>query len=155
MRHFTTTETQRDFRLVAFLEKARQVAQLDLVVTLVSTRPELDLFDDDLFLLELGLVPLLALAVFELAVIHDAANRRHRRRRNLNQIKFSRLRLRNCRSNGDDTNLLAVRSDQPDFGRVNFAVYTRLFFLNDTKTSLYQKVMPHARNFAPRSEGAQ
>lgn len=45
--HFAATETQRDFRLVAVVEKANEVAQFDVVVTVVSARTEFDFLDLD------------------------------------------------------------------------------------------------------------
>ena len=59
VRHLAPAEAQRDLRLVAFLEEADQVAQLDLVVAFVGAGPELDFLDLDLLQLELRLVLLL------------------------------------------------------------------------------------------------
>ena len=86
MRHFAATEAQRHLRLVAFLEELDQLAELDLVVALVGARAELDFLDLDLLLLELRLVRFLLLAVAELAVVHQLADRRHRERRDLHQV---------------------------------------------------------------------
>ena len=124
-------------------------------IAIIGAGAKLDLLDDDLLLLELGFVPLLALTVLELAIVHDPAHRRHGRRRDFNQIKFCCFCLRIGRRDADNPDLLAIRADQPDLGHVNFAVNARLFFLNYLKTPLYQKVMPCARNFAPRFEGVQ
>jgi hypothetical protein len=46
--HFTTTETQGDLGLVAFIEETDQVTQLDVVVAIISARTELDFLDLDL-----------------------------------------------------------------------------------------------------------
>src|SRR5438045_3421421 len=56
VRHLAAAESQRDFRLVAFLEELDQLAELDLVIALVRSRTELDFLDLDLLLLELRLV---------------------------------------------------------------------------------------------------
>ncbi len=86
MRHLAPAEAQRHFRLVAFLEKLHQLAELDLVVALVGAGPELDFLDLDLLLLELRLVRLFLLAVAELAVVHQLAHRRVGERRDLHQV---------------------------------------------------------------------
>src|SRR5688572_20955730 len=78
VRHLAAAEAQRHLRLVAFLQELDQLAELDLVVALVGAGAELDLLDLDLLLLELGLVRLLLLAVAELAVVHQLADRRVR-----------------------------------------------------------------------------
>ena len=84
--HFTATEAQGDFHLVFFLQEARHVAQLDLVVVFVRTRPQLDFLDLNLLLLELLLMLAFLFLVLEFAVIHDPANRRLRQRSDLDQI---------------------------------------------------------------------
>ena len=56
--HFAAPETQRDLRLVAFVQEADQVAQLDRIVAVIGTRPEFDLLDLDDFLFKLGLMRL-------------------------------------------------------------------------------------------------
>ncbi len=74
VRMLTSAETHGDLRFVSRLEKLDQVAQFDLVITLVSCGTKLDLLDvDDLLLL---LRRLLLLLLFEdvLAVIHNAAH---------------------------------------------------------------------------------
>ncbi len=100
MGHLAAAEAQRHFRLVAFVEELDQLADLDLVVALVGAGAELDFLDLDLLLLELGLVRLLLLAVAELAVVHQLADRRHRERRDLHQVHVRFLgeaqRLHDC-----------------------------------------------------------
>ncbi len=118
-------------RLVAFVEEPRQVAQLDLVIAFVRAGTKLHFLDDDLLLLELRLVPLLALTVLELTVIHDAANRRLRRRGDFHQIQLGRfghlvgggyrLTMPTCSP---------FASDQADFGSVDLAVDAGFFFLS-------------------------
>src|SRR6476646_3475726 len=83
VRHFPTAETQRHLRLVTFFQNADQVAQLDLIIAFIRTGPELDFLDLNLPLLELRLVALLRFSILELAVVHDPADRRFRRRGNL------------------------------------------------------------------------
>jgi hypothetical protein len=52
--HFAALEADIDLDLVAFLKKAPQVAQLDVVVAIVGGRPELEFLDLDDLLLLLG-----------------------------------------------------------------------------------------------------
>src|SRR2546421_367296 len=84
--HLAAAESQRHLRLVAFLQELNQLAELDLVVALVGSRAELDFLDLDLLLLELRLVRFFLLAVAELAVVHQLADRRYRERRDLHQV---------------------------------------------------------------------
>ena len=86
VRHFATAEAQGDLHLVFFLQEARHVAQLDLVVVLVGTRAKFDFLDLNLLLLQLLLVLALLFLVLKLAVIHDPANRGLRQRSNFDQI---------------------------------------------------------------------
>ena len=88
VRHLPAAETQRHLRLVAFLEEADQIPQLDLVVALVGAGAELDLFHLDLLLLELGLVRLLLLAVLELAEVHELADWRYRQWGDFDEVDF-------------------------------------------------------------------
>ena len=71
MGHFTATEPQRHLGLVAFLEEAAQVAQLDLVVALVGGRTEFDFLDLDDLLLRTSFGLTLLLLVLELTVVHQ------------------------------------------------------------------------------------
>ncbi len=91
MCNLATTEAQGNFGLVAFAQEADQITQLDVVISIIGTRPELDFLDLDLLLFKLGLVLLLALGIFEFADIHDAAHRRFRHGRNFNQVQISLL----------------------------------------------------------------
>lgn len=92
MRHFTTTETQCDFSLVAIIQELGQITQFDIVITIICTRTELDFLDQNDFLLQLGFVSFLLLLVFELAVVHQTANWRLRRRRYFHQINIGLFR---------------------------------------------------------------
>jgi hypothetical protein len=56
VRDFSAPETQCDLALIAFSQKPFDVAQLDVVVTVIGTGPELDLFDFNDLLLGLGFV---------------------------------------------------------------------------------------------------
>src|SRR5690606_33691521 len=76
--HLAATEADVHLDLVAFLQEAAHVAQLDLVVALVGHRAELHFLDLDLAGLLLGLVGLLLHFELELAEVHDLADRRIR-----------------------------------------------------------------------------
>ena len=65
---------------------------------------------------------LLGLAVLELAVVHDPADRGLGRRRDLHEIEFRRLGLRHGFRERHDAELLAFLTYQADFGGVDFAV---------------------------------
>jgi len=90
--HFPTAKTQRDFRLVAIFEEAREVTQFHVVVTVVGARPEFDFLDLNDLLLEFRLVLLLGFRVLELAVIHQPGNRRDSLRRDFDEIHVLLLR---------------------------------------------------------------
>ena len=112
MGHLASAKAQRNFDLVAFFEELDQLAELDLVVALVGARAELDLLDLDLLLLELGLVRLLLLTVAEFAVIHELADRRLGKRRNLHQIDLSLFRQPQRLGDRHDSKLLSIVRDQ-------------------------------------------
>ena len=94
VRHLPSAKPERHLALITLVEEPGQVPQFDLVVAFVCARTELDLFDDDLLLLKLRLVPPLAFPVLEFAEIHDTANRGHRGRCDFHKIKLCRFRLR-------------------------------------------------------------
>lgn len=52
--HFAATETQRDFRLVAVVEEANKVTQLDVVVAVISARRNLTSLTWTIFCLSLA-----------------------------------------------------------------------------------------------------
>src|SRR5690606_19508298 len=94
--HLATTEADVDLDLVAFLEEATHLAQLDLVVAVVGDRTELHFLDLDLLGLLLGLVGLLLQVELELAEVHDLAHRRIRIGLDLHQIEALILGLLQC-----------------------------------------------------------
>ena len=129
--HLAAAEAQGDLALVAFVEEALQVAQLDLIVVLVGARTELDLFDLDLLLLESGFVGLFLFLILELAEIHHLANRWLGHRRDFDKIQpglFSGVQ--GC-VQGNDAQRFAIFANQPDFGRVDLPIDALLLFLSD------------------------
>ena len=73
-------------------EEAHDVTLLGLVVVRVDLRPELHLLDDGLLLVPARLARLLGGLVLELAVVHDLADRRAGRRRDLDEVEVGLLR---------------------------------------------------------------
>ncbi len=69
MCNFAATETQGNLGLVALTQKTDQVTQLDVVITLIRTGPELDFLDLNLLLFKSGIVLFLALGILKLAII--------------------------------------------------------------------------------------
>src|SRR6185436_9924010 len=101
--------------LVAVLEETLDVLLLELVIVFVDLRPELDLFDQDHFLVTLRLATALLFLVLVLPEIHDAADRRYGRRRNLDQVESLLLGDRQCLRRRHDAELLAGVIDDADF----------------------------------------
>ncbi len=123
--HFSTTEPQGDFDLIAIFEEFEDVAHLHLIVVGVRVGTELDLFDlDDLLLLARFAFAFL-LFILELAVVHDLADGRGGVGRNLYQIQtglFSHLHRLGRMHN---TDVIAICTDQADFGGADFVVDAR------------------------------
>jgi hypothetical protein len=67
-------------------------------------------------------VLLLRFAVLELAVIHDPANRRFGRGRDLHEIEFRGFRLGDGFRQRNDAELLAFFTNQSDFRGVDLAI---------------------------------
>ena len=88
VRHLAPAEPDHCFDLRAVFQKPENVILFELEVVLVDSRPELHLFDENDFLLLLCFVVLLLLLKEELTVVHDLADGRLRRRRDLYEIKI-------------------------------------------------------------------
>lgn len=128
VRHLAATETQGYLGFVAVFDKTTQIAQLDLVVTFIGTRPEFDFLDlDDLLLGARFLLAFLFL-VLEFAVVHEAANWRCRIGCDFNQIYVVVFSLLDSLGRTDNTQLLAVDTDQTDFGYADFTIDAMGFF---------------------------
>ena len=120
--HLAPAEPDRHLGLVAVLQEPPDVPRLELKVVLVRLRAHLDFFDlDDRLLLASVLRPP-ALLVLELAEVHDPADRRRRFRRDLDQVELPLLRDPERLGDRQDTELLALRADDPDFPRPNALV---------------------------------
>ena len=74
MSHLTTAKLQRDFDLVALVDESDDVTCLGVEVALADFWPVLHFLHRDIRRLLPSLFGLLALLVFELAVVHDATD---------------------------------------------------------------------------------
>lgn len=133
--NFTATETQGNLGFVAFLQKADQAAQLDLIIAFIRAWSEFDFLDLNLFLLETSLVLTLAFGIFEFAVIHQATDWRLRLRRNLNQINISFFRFCKSLIETHDPQRLAINPHQSNLLCSDVTVDSYFFFLSYRKFS--------------------
>ena len=118
----TTAEHDGDLDLVTGTQEPDDVTLLGLVVVRVDLRPQLHLFDDRVGLVPAGLARLLRGLVLVLAEIHQLADRRTGRGRNLDQVEISFLCQPKCVLDPDDAYLLTVRSDQSHLGNADALV---------------------------------
>ena len=96
-------------------------------------------------------MPLLALTVLVLPVIHDAAHRRRRLRCNLDQIELGFLGQLVGGGEAQYSDLLAVGADDPNLRRGDLAVDPRFLFLSDkTIPPLLIRLTPSDPSELPR-----
>ena len=120
--HFTTAVAQRDLGLISIGQETAKRTQLGLIVIFVSGRTELNFLDLNNLLTSLHFLGLLLLLIAELAVIHQAANRRLGIRRDLNEINvvvLSHAKSFGCRNN---TDLGAIDAGQSDLRYPNLTI---------------------------------
>lgn len=127
--HFASAEAQAGFYLVTLGKKSQNMVSLGDVIMLIHVDAELYFFQDDLLLVLFCRAFLFFLLVKELAIIHDAAHRRHRRGGNLYQIKtlFPGLSGRILRRH--DAKLLAIRADHAYFTCANPLIHLNKAFI--------------------------
>jgi hypothetical protein len=125
MGHFTTTETQGDFHLVAFVDEGLHGAKFHLIVVLVDIGAHLDLFDLDDFLLLLGFVLLFLLFIFELAEVQDLHDRWVGVRADFKQVETNLKGALKRLAARHDAGHFAVLIDQTYLGRPDFLIHTR------------------------------
>ena len=113
VRHFAAPESQCYLALVALFEEARQISQLDLVITLFSPRPELHLFDLNDLLLGPRLVGTLLLLVLVFAKVHEPAHRRISLGGNFDKIDFRFFSLDDRVSQTHDAKRFVFYAGQP------------------------------------------
>jgi hypothetical protein len=120
--HLPAAEAEAGLDLVSIDKEANRLILFGLVIMLVDGDRELDLFDDDDFLLLFRSPVALFLLVEVAAVVLYAADRRNRVGRDLYQIEaaftgnFERLKRR------QDAKLFAVFVDDANLARTNFFV---------------------------------
>ena len=108
-------EEDRRLDLVAFLDEPLNVVLLERVIVLVDLGPELDFLDLDDVLMPLRFPGALLLLVLVLPVIHDPADRRDRRGRNLHEVEPFLPGDRQGLRRRHDAELLARVVDHADF----------------------------------------
>ncbi len=114
-RLLSPTEHDRDLHLVALLQEPDDVALFRLVVVRVDLRSEFHLLDDRVGLVPTGFASLQCGLVLELAVVHELADRRTGRGGYLDQVEICFLGQSQCVADGDDADLLSVRTDETNF----------------------------------------
>ena len=113
--HLAAAEHDRDLDLVSTLQEAKHVLLLGGVVAHVDLRAELHFLGFDLVLVLTSLLCLDGLVVLELAVVHDAADRRISLRGDLYQVvAFALCDAQSLRSRVD-AQLGSVVADQATF----------------------------------------
>src|SRR5262249_1324417 len=125
MRHFAAAKEDRRLHFVAVVEEALDVLLLELIVVLVDLGAKLDLFDLDHLLVLARLARPLLLLVLILPEVHDAADRRHRRRRDPHQVETLLLRYSQGLGRGHDAELRAGVVNHADFPHANALVDSR------------------------------
>src|SRR5690242_19392650 len=139
VRHLAAAEADGDLDLVAFFQEAKHVAQLDLVVAHIRDRTELHFLDLDLLLLLLGGRCLLLGFELELAVIHDAADRRVAVGLDLDQIHARFLRQCQRLVAGQDAQLFRVGADHAHARHADFEVTAIALVVGGSDTTILQK----------------
>src|SRR5215470_14949379 len=150
--HLAPLEAHGDLGLVALLQEAPHVLQLEVEVVLLRLRPHLDFLDLDGGLLLARFLEPPGLRVLVLAVVHDTADRRRRVRRHLHQIELLLARGLEGRRDGQDAELRAVGADDADFPDADAFVDTDVLGLTDRRGSSLVRVV---RAAGRRGAGAQ
>ncbi len=115
MGHLAALEAERRLYFIPITEKANRLVFLCLIVMLVDGDGELDLFDDDNFLLLASRAVALVLLIEELAVILDLAHRGYGVRRDFYKIQGSFASHFESVKGRHNAELLAVLVDDADF----------------------------------------
>jgi hypothetical protein len=112
---FPTAEHHGDLGLVPLFQEAADMLDFEGQVMVVGLGAELHFLDLDVDLFLLGFLQFFALLIFELAEVHDAADWRYGRWRDLHQVQLLSFGQRQGLLNGEDAELLAIRPNDPDF----------------------------------------
>ena len=119
VRHFTATETQRDFHFVAVFQKLENIAHFDIIVVVIRVWTELNFFDLNNLLFFTGLSFFFLSLVFELTVVHNFANRWAGIWRNFNKVKPCDLSQFHGAFWCYNAFVLAFRPDEANVGPAN------------------------------------
>jgi hypothetical protein len=122
VRHLPAFKAQRGLYLVAFAQEPDCLVLLGLVIVLIHSHGEFHFLDHDDFLLFPGRAIALVLLVEKLAVILNAADRRLRGRRDLNQIQATLAGYFESFKGRQNSELFTVFVDDADFTRANSVV---------------------------------
>ena len=122
-----STKKNRHLRLVLLGEKTLDVADFHLKIVLVGLRANLYFLYLDYGLFLFGFLGPLVLLVFELSVIHYLANRRIGVRGHFDEIQMLQCGQFQCFSDRNNSKLLAVMADHPDFRTSNLFIHIGLF----------------------------
>src|ERR1700731_2761714 len=114
-RLLTSAKHDGDLDLRSRLQEADYVALLGLVVVIVDFWSQLLFFDDGLLLVPAGFARLLRRLVFELAVVHDFADRRSGVRGNFDEVEIGVRGDAQCVLDAHYAYLLSPGADQSDF----------------------------------------
>ncbi len=112
VRDLAASEYDRDDDLILVAKKPARLIELEVDVVLSGFWPEANLLN--LALMRVGFAVLLLLLIFELAEIHDSANRGSLAGRNLDQVQIQLPSGRHGLIGGHDSQLSAVGSDNPN-----------------------------------------
>ena len=124
--HFASPEEDGQLDLVSMIEKLRSLTALRFKVMIVDFWTNPDFLELDDVLVPARFALLLRLLVPELAVIHQAANRRHRVGSHLYKIKPALARHIKRIAGRNHTDLIAFFIDQPDFTNPDSFIDSRL-----------------------------
>ncbi len=115
--------------LVSLLQKPGHVLHLEIVIMDADLRPELDLFELDVFLVFLGFVLFFVLFVKKLSIIHDPADRGVGLRGDLDEVEAPLAGQIQGLRDGHDTHLFFLFIDHSNlFGPNHFIDPMRLRF---------------------------
>src|ERR1700722_7698642 len=128
--HFAAAEKNRGLYFVSAIQKAQHVIFFGLVIVVVHIDAELDLFYGNRFLVFLSFALFLFLLIEIFPVVHDAADRRLRRGRNLNQVQvlaFGQFKRSEGRHYAD---LFTFVSDHANFARPDAVIGSDKAFID-------------------------
>src|SRR5580765_5830060 len=124
MRHFAAAETQGQFNLHLIAQKIDRVGEFDAKIVRINLRAELDFFDLVGVVMFFRLFFLFRLFVTIFAVVHEAADRRGRVGRDLDQVDAVGAGKIDGLAQREHTQLLAVVAHDAYFTGAYFSVYS-------------------------------